>query len=107
MKNNNYKEKEKILNDTLDKLSTMPARVFTVENDNSQLSLHKNQLISEKEKAEQKYQELLKDYKSLQFQFEKIKKKIQIKLDNQSKVNEKIDELNQETEGLIGEIDKW
>tara|TARA_B100001167_G_C16594518_1_gene222964 strand:+ start:123 stop:446 length:324 start_codon:yes stop_codon:yes gene_type:complete len=107
MKNNNYKEKEKILNDTLDKLGTMSTRVSPMENDNSQLSLHKNQLISEKEEVEQKYQELLKDYRSLQFQFEKIKKKIQIKLDNQSKVNEKIDELNQETEGLIGEIDKW
>ena len=38
MKNNNYKEKEKILNDTLDKLGTMSTRVSPMENDNSQLS---------------------------------------------------------------------
>ena len=103
----NYEEKEKRLNDMLNKLSLMSTRILTINNSGVDLNLQKNQLISEKEEVEQKYQELLKDYRSLQFQFEKIKKKIQIKLDNQSKVNEKIDELNQETEGLIGEIDKW
>ena len=103
----NYEEKEKRLNDMLNKLSLMSTRISTTNNSSVDLNLQKNQLISEKEEVEQKYQELLKDYRSLQFQFEKIKKKIQIKPDNQSKVNEKIDELNQETEGLIGEIDKW
>ena len=103
----NYEEKEKKLNNALNSLSSMVARVSTMDNDNSDLNLQKNQLIREKEKIEQTYQILLKDYQNLKNQFEKVSNKIQVKILNQERVNEKIDELNQETEGLIGEIDKW
>ena len=77
MKNNNYKEKEKILNDTLDKLGTMSTRVSPMENDNSQLSLHKNQLISEKEETEKKYEMLLKEHNAIKLKFERIKTKFE------------------------------
>ncbi len=38
---------------------------------------------------------------------EKIKEDISCKFDKQNDLNQKIDELNQETEILIDEIDKW
>ena len=104
----NYEEKEKRLNDMLNKLSLMSTRISTINNDSSiDLNLQKNQLISEKEEVEKKYKALLDEHQNLKRQFEKVKVEIEAKLNNQEKVNDKIDELNQETEGLIGEIDKW
>ena len=103
----NYQEKEKKLNDALERLTSMVTRVSATNSDISELDVHKNQLISEKEEVEKKYQILLKEHNGLRQQFEKIKAEVKQKLENQSKLNEKIDELNQETEGLIGEIDKW
>ena len=104
----NYEEKEKRLNDMLNKLSLMSTRISTINNNSSaDLNLQKNQLISEKEEVEKKYKALLDEHQNLKRQFEKVKVEIEAKLNNQEKVNDKIDELNQETEGLIGEIDKW
>ena len=104
----NYEEKEKRLNDMLNKLSLMSTRISTINNNSSaDLNLQKNQLISEKEEVEKKYKALLGEHQNLKRQFEKIKAEIEAKLDSQNRVNDKIDELNQETEGLIGEIDKW
>ena len=99
----NYEEKEKELKDVLERLSSVAVRYATVNNDIVELSAHKNQLISEKEENEKKYKLLVQEHNSLKLKFERIK----TKLENQSKLNEKIDELNQETEGLIGEIEKW
>ena len=99
----NYEEKEKELEDVLERLSSVAVRYSTLNNDIVELSAHKNQLISEKEENEKKYKLLLQEHSNLKSKFEGIK----TKLENQSKLNEKIDELNQETEGLIGEIEKW
>ena len=98
-----YEEKEKELNIALKRLGSIVARVSTMNEDIQKLSLHKNQLISEKEETQKKYQVLLKEHNNLKLMFQKTKEK----LDNQSKIDEKIDELNQETEGLIEEIEKW
>ena len=38
---------------------------------------------------------------------EKINKDVGTKFGNKNNFNQKIDELNQETETLIGEIEKW
>jgi len=99
----NYEEKEKELKDVLERLSAVVAKYSTLNNDIVDLSAHKNQLISEKEENEKKYKLLLQEHNNLKSKFERIK----TKLENQNKLNEKIDELNQETEGLIGEIEKW
>ena len=99
----NYEEKEKELKDALERLSSVATRYSTLNNDIEELSAHKNQLISEKEENKKKYKLLLQEHNTLKSKFERIK----TKLENQSRLNEKIDELNQETEGLIGEIEKW
>ena len=45
--------------------------------------------------------------KSHELELEKINKDLSSKFGNDNAFNQKIDELNQETETLIDEIDKW
>ena len=49
--------------------------------------------------------ELLK--KRLEQKLEKVNLEVMKKFESQSKFNQKVDELNQETDSLIDEIDKW
>ena len=80
----NYEEKEKRLNDMLNKLSLMSTRISTTNNSSVDLNLQKNQLISEKEEVEKKYKALLGEHQNLKRQFEKVKAEIEAKLDNQN-----------------------
>jgi len=102
-----YEEKEKELYSALDKLSTMSKAISDKNHDISELKLEKNQLISEKEKTEEKYQKLLREHYSLKEQLEKVAVDVNDKFNDRNKFNKKVDELNQETEELIGEINKW
>ena len=103
----NYKEKEKKLEHVLKKLSTMSNKVIKMNNDIDSLNLEKNQLLREKEESEKNFKNLSKQHQVLKFELEKIDKEAGHKFGNQDNFNKKIDELNQETETLIDEIDKW
>ena len=103
----NYKEKEKKLEHVLKKLSTMSNRVIKMNNYIDSLNLEKNQLLREKEESEKNFKNLLKQHQELKSELEKIDKGVSHKFGNQDNFNQKIDELNQETETLIDEIDKW
>ena len=71
------------------------------------LSNQKNQLEIEKKELKNKHSDLVKEHQKLKDQLKIIKdKNSKHKLD-QLKFNEKIDELNQETDILLDEIDKW
>ena len=50
---------------------------------------------------------LSKQHEELKSELEKINKDVSYKFGNQNNFNQKIDELNQETETLIDEIEKW
>ena len=56
---------------------------------------------------EQNFQNLLKQHQELKSELERINKDVSSKFGNKNNFNQKIDELNQETETLIDEIDKW
>ena len=103
----NYEEKEKKLDNTLKRLNSMSAKVINMNNNIKSLNLEKNQLLREKEESERKFMILLKQHQELKSELEKINKEVSHKFDNQNNFNQKIDELNQETETLIGEIEKW
>ena len=100
-------EKEKKLNIALTKLKNLNLKNPDLKKNIENLSSQKNQLEIEKQELEDKYKSLLDDYNNLskkldEFQnFEKIEQKKQIEF------SEKIDELNQETDTLLDEIDKW
>jgi chromosome segregation ATPase len=103
----NYKEKEKKLENVLKKLNTMSNRVIKMSNDINSLNLEKNQLLREKVESENNFQKLSKQHQGLKSELEKVDKDINYKFDDKNNFNQKIDELNQETETLIDEIEKW
>ena len=103
----NYKEKEKRLDNILKKLNTMSNRVIKMSNDINSLNLEKNQLLREKDESYKNFQNLSEQNKELKSKLEKIRENITNKFGSQNNFNKKIDELNQETETLIDEIEKW
>ena len=103
----NYGEKEKRLDNVLKKLNTMSNRVAKLNNDINSLNLEKNQLLREKEESEKNFKNLSKQHQGLKSELVKIDKDVNYKFGNQNNFNQKIDELNQETETLIDEIEKW
>ena len=103
----NYQEKEKKLENVLKKLNTMSNRVFKMNNDINSLNLEKNQLLREKEESDINFRRLSKQHQELKSELEKIDKEVSYKFGNRDNFNQKIDELNQETETLIDEIEKW
>ena len=103
----NYEEKEKKLDNVLDKLNTMSNTVIKMKNYISSLNLEKNQLLREKEESEKNFKKLSKQHDELKYELEKINKDVGDKFSYQNNFNKKIDELNQETITLIDEIEKW
>ena len=71
------------------------------------LSNQKNQLEIEKKELENKHQNLINEHHQLKDQLKVIKEKNSKHKIDQLRFNEKIDELNQETDILLDEIDKW
>jgi len=103
----NYQEKEKKLEIVLKKLNTMSNSVFKMNNYINSLNLEKNQLLREKEESDKNFRRLSIQHQELKSELEKIDKEVSYKFGNRDNFNKKIDELNQETETLIDEIEKW
>jgi len=78
-----------------------------MSNDINSLNLEKNQLLREKEESEKNYHNLSEQHQELKSELEKINNDVINKFGNKNNLNKKIDELNQETETLIDEIEKW
>jgi len=103
----NYEEKEKKLENVLNKLNSMSNKVLKMNNVINSLNVEKNQLLREKNVSEKNFQSLSKQHVELKSELEKINKDVRHKFGNKNNFNQKIDELNQETEILIDEIEKW
>ena len=103
----NYEEKEKKLDDILKKLNSMTNKVIKMNNDINSLNLEKNQLLGEKEESERNFHLLSQQHQELKSNLEKINKDVKYRFGNQNNFSQKIDELNQETETLVEEIEKW
>ena len=103
----NYEEKEKKLQSVLKKLNTMTNIVAKMNNDINSLNLEKNQLLGEKEESDKRFEKLLKQHQELKLELENVDKEVRAKFSDRNNFNRKIDELNQETETLIDDIEKW
>ena len=93
-------EKEKKLEDALKKLKKLDLK-------NDQITGDIKELIDQKNQLEIKYKNLSDEHGNLQV---KIKQMMVEKKDDRMKrleFDEKIDELNQETDTLLDEIEKW
>ena len=102
-----FSEKEKKLEIALDKLKKLNLLDEEGQKNLKFISNQKNQLKIEKKELENKYQELINEHHKLKDHLKDIKDKNSKHKFDQLKFNEKIDELNQETDILLDEIDKW
>jgi chromosome segregation ATPase len=104
---NSVTEKEKKLNLALAKLKELNLKNPNIKKNIESLSIQKNQLEIEKEELEQKYKTLVDDYNDLNKKLDEFQNNEKIEKKKQIEFSEKIDELNQETDTLLDEIDKW
>ena len=103
---NSLIEKEKKLNLALTKLKNLNFENRNIKNVEN-LNLQKNQLEIEKQELEQKYKTLEDDYENLSKKLDQFQLQEKIEQKKHLEFSEKIDELNQETDTLLDEIDKW
>jgi len=104
---NSVIEKEKKLNLALTKLKNLNFKNLDIKKNIEDLGLQKNQLEIEKQELEEKYKSLVDDYNKLTNKLDNFKDQEKIEEKKQIEFSEKIDELNQETDTLLDEIDKW
>ncbi len=104
---NSVIEKEKKLNLALTKLKNFNFKNPEIKKNIKVLNTQKNQLEIEKQELEEKYKNLLDDYNNLSKKLDEFHNQDKIEKKKQIEFSEKIDELNQETDTLLGEIDKW
>ncbi len=104
---NSVIEKEKKLSLAIKKLRNLNLQNPELDNSLMELSNKKNQLEIEKKELEDKYKLLKEDYDTLSKKIEEINNKDKLEKLKQIQFSEKIDELNQETDTLLEEIDKW
>ena len=100
-------EKEKRLNLALTKLKNFNFKNTDFKKNIESLNIQKNQLEIEKQELEQKYKSLVNDYNDLNKKLDEFQNQEKLEKKKQIEFSEKIDELNQETDTLLDEIDKW
>ena len=104
---NSVNEKEKKLSLALTKLKNLNLENPDIKNNLENLTLQKNQLEIEKHELEEKYKNLMLDFNNLTKKLDEFKNYEIKEQKKQLEFSEKIDELNQETDTLLDEIDKW
>ena len=104
---NSVNEKEKKLSLALTKLKNLNLENPDIKNNLENLTLQKNQLEIEKHELEEKYKNLMLDFNNLTKKLDEFKNYEIMEQKKQLEFSEKIDELNQETDTLLDEIDKW
>ena len=102
-----FSEKEKKLEIALDKLKKLNLLDEEGQKNLEFLSNQKNQLEIEKKELQSKHENLMNEHQQLKDHLKSIKDKNSAHKLDQLKFDEKIDELNQETDILLDEIDKW
>ena len=70
----NYEEKEKKLENALNKLNSLSGKVVKMSEHIDSLNFEKNQLLSEKEESEENYRSLSAEHQQLKKNYKKLKK---------------------------------
>ena len=102
----NFEKKENDLNKLIDRLSNLKVSYSQLESNND-FKVEKNTLLAEKEQIEKRNQELLREHKYLSEKILKLQRELKKKTEFEKKFNEDINDLNQETQSLVEEIEKW
>ena len=102
----NFEKKENDLNKLIDRLSNLKVSYSQLERNND-FKAERNKLLAEKEQIEKRNQELLREHKYLSEKILKLQRELKKKTEFEKKFNEDINDLNQETQSLVEEIEKW
>ena len=102
----NFEKKENDLNKLIDRLSNLKVSYSQLERNND-FKVEKNTLLAVKEQIEKRNQELLREHKYLSEKILKLQRELKKKTEFEKKFNEDINDLNQETQSLVEEIEKW
>ena len=92
-------QKKEELNDLSKKFKELKSLIYDYR-DTKEFEIEKTQI-------EEKYKTLLEEHENLSKKLEDLKNKEKLEERKQIEFSEKIDELNQETDTLLDEIDKW
>tara|TARA_B100001057_G_scaffold455066_1_gene501331 strand:- start:71 stop:394 length:324 start_codon:yes stop_codon:yes gene_type:complete len=103
----NFQKKENNLNNLIDKLSHIHKSYSHFEINNDHLEKGKDLIKDEKLQLEKKNNELLREHKYLRDKILKLETELKSKAEIEKKFHKDIDDLNQETENLVEEIEKW
>ena len=104
---NSFSEKEKKLQEALNELQNFKFNGNIAKDQIKNVQEQKNQLVIEKSYLEKKYNNLLNEFQKLKTKLDELNNKKIDEINIENQFDEKIDELNQETDILIEEIDKW
>ncbi len=102
----NFEKKESNLIKLIDKVSNLQTSYSQLENA-TDLKAKRDILLNEKKEIEKKNQDLLKEHKYLSEKIVKLQNELRKKSEFEKKFNQDINDLNQETQSLVEEIEKW
>ena len=103
----NFEKKESNLIHLIDKLGKLNMSYSQFNFNGKSLATERDLIKSEKEELEKKNQEILREHKYLLEKVNKLEIELKTKRELEKKFNKDIDELNQETQSLVEEIEKW
>ena len=103
----NFEKKEINLNKLIDRLSSIELSYSQSDSNNFSLKQERDLIKREKIDLEKKNEDLLREHKYLINRVNKLQEELKIKSELENKFSEDIDDLNQETENLVEEIEKW
>ena len=103
----NFEKKETNLNLLIDKLTKLNTSYSQYSFDNKSIVKERDSFKSEKEELKKKNQEILREHKYLNERIKKLEHELKLKKELEKKFNQDINDLNQETQSLVEEIDKW
>ena len=103
----NFEKKETNLNQLIAKLANLNKSYSQHSFNNESIEKERNSIKSEKEELEKKNQEILREHKYLTEKIKKLEHELKSKKELEKKFNRDINDLNQETQSLVDEIEKW
>ena len=103
----NFEKKETNLKHLIEKLGKLNISYSQSNNSNKFIEKERDLIKSEKNRLEKKNQEILREHKFLSDRVKKLEQELKSKKELEKKFNQDINDLNQETQSLVDEIEKW
>ena len=103
----NFEKKETNLNQLVEKLGKLNTSYSQHNFDNETIKRERDLIKSEKDELEKKNKEILREHKYLSERVKKLENELKSKKELEKKFNKDINDLNQETQYLVDEIEKW